>query len=228
MLNFARSLCSDLTGSRCRAPAPSDWALVAPSQSSIGVDLTDAVTAGATTPIPLNVRAYGSSFSSGLERRARHGGMSSQMRGLGVGLGGSAGWGLPMAGAKGIGRMPDSIKKKVLERVGGAAQGKLEELLRNSVFDGVSGGTRLIQGPDSSGELTTSDFHDSWVTIAGLGANFVINSVSFGVVFISKNKPVVTRQDLIHARAIGLMGGTGLATSLDLEATGMAYRVSFN
>lgn len=228
MLDFARSLCSGVTGSRCRPPSPSDWALVAPSQSSIGVDVFDTVTAGAGAVIPVNVRAYGSSFSSGLERRARHGGMSSQMTGLGVGAGGGPGWGLPFAGARGVGKMPDGIKKKVIEKVGGAAQGKIEELLRNSLFEGVSGGTRLVQGPDASGELTTSDFHDSWVTIASFGANFVVNGVTFGVVFISKNKPVLTSYDLIHARAIGLMGGVGLATSLDLEASGMVYRVSFN
>ena len=226
MLDFARSLCSTVTGSHCRQPALSDWALVAPTQSSIGVDVADLVTGGATTAIPLNVNAYGSSFSSGLERRTRHGGMSSQMTGLGVGLGAGPGWGIPVGG-RGLGRMPDSVKKKVIEKAGGAMQGKIEELLRSAIFEGVSGGTRLVKGPDCAGELTTSDFHGSFATIASFGANFAVNGVTFGIVFISKNRPVVRTGDLLHARAIGLMGGVGLATSLDLEVSGMAYHMTF-
>ena len=48
--------------------------------------------------------------------------------------------------------MPDGIKKKVVESVGKIAQGQVEQLATDLIFEGVSGGTRLIAGPDSNGE----------------------------------------------------------------------------
>lgn len=47
------------------------------------------------------------------------------------------------------------------------------------------------------------------------------------VVIVAKSKPVLDASDIIHARAIWLMLGTGQATSLDIEASGMVYRVGF-
>lgn len=226
MLELVKELCRDLTGSQCSVPRVSSWKLVDPSQSSIGVDVADVATGGAGAIAPVNVKAYGSHFSSGLERDARVGGLCTYIHGFGTGAGVGAGWGIPFAGAKGLGKMPDSIKKKVLEAAGGALQGKLVEMLRGLAWGGVSGGTRLIAGPNANGELTIPDFQGSFATVVGLGANFVVNGVSFGMVLISKQRPVIHAPDLIYAKAIGLMGGVGLATSLDIEASGMVYLLS--
>jgi len=227
MLEVARDLCSSLTGSRCNDPKLTDWVLVNPSQSSIGVDVADLATGGVGAVVPVNARVYGSYFSSGLERRRENGGMSTSMKGMGVGAGVGAGWGIPFVGAKGVGKIPDGVKKKVIESVGKIAQGQVEKLATDLVFEGVSGGTRLIAGPDSNGDLEANDFHNGYATVIGLGANFAVNGVSVGVVLMSKRKPIVTSTDLIHTTAIGLMGGVGLATSLDIEASEMIYRLSF-
>ena len=227
MLSLVQSLCSDLTGSECRAPRLSDWCLVAPAQGNIGVDIADVASGGAGVVLPVNVKAYGSHFLTGLERRSRYGGMSSQMVGYGMGGGVGAGWGIPFVGTRGVGKLPDGIKKKILKRIGKATQSKIEEYARDLVFSGVSGGTRIIAGPDVKGELTTDDFHGSFVTVSAFSANFVVNGVSFGLVIVSKSRPVLQMSDLVYARAFGLMGGVGLATSLDLEASGIVYRVGF-
>ena len=227
MLEVARDICTGLTGSKCNTPKYTDWVLTNPSQSSIGVDVADIATGGAAAVVPVNAKVYGSYFVSGLERRRENGGMSTQMRGIGGGCGIGAGWGIPFVGAKGVGKIPDGIKKKVVESVGKIAQGQLEKLATDLVFEGTSGGTRLIAGPDSNGNLEANDFHNGFATVVGLDANFVINGVSIGVVIISQNKPVLTTSDLIHTKAIGLMGGVGLATSLDVEASEMVYKLSF-
>lgn len=227
MLEVARDLCSNLTGSRCNVPKLTDWVLVRPSQASIGVDVADVASGGVAAVVPVNVKVYGSYFSSGLERRLDNGGMSTSMKGIGVGAGLGAGWGIPFAGAKGVGRLPDGVKKKVIESVGKVAQGQLEKLATDVIFEGHSGGTHLIAGPDSNGDLEANDFHNGFATIVGLGANFSINGVSVGVLLISQNKPILTVADFINIKAFGLMGGVGLATSVDIEASQMVYRISF-
>lgn len=228
LLAIAKKLCRNVTGSQCSTPRLSSWTLVAPSQSSISVDVADIATGGAGAVIPANVKIYGSYFTSGLEYNGAAGGMSAYMYGYGAGGGVGAGWGIPVVGAKGIGRLPDGIKKKVLSAVAGSFQGKAIDLLKGAAWGGISGGTRLVAGPDVRGELTADDFHDALVTVVGLGANFVVNGVSLGVIIVSKQRPVLTTGDMLYAKAIGLMGGIGLATSLDVEASGMVYRVALS
>lgn len=226
MLEIAQKLCRNLSGSKCSAPHMSSWVLKDPSQSSISVDVADIGTGGAAAIAPANVKIYGSYFSTGLECHGP-GGMSAFMSGYGAGAGAGAGWGIPFVGAKGVGKLPDGIKKKVLSAVGSAAQGKALDMLKSAAWGGISGGTRLVAGPDAgSGNLTFMDFHDAFVTIVGLGANFVVNGVSLGVVLIAKQRPVIRTEDMLYCKAIGLMAGVGLATSLDIEASGMVYRVA--
>lgn len=225
MLEIAQKLCRNLSGSKCSAPYLSNWLLKEPSQSSVSVDVADIATGGAGAVIPANVKVYGSYFSTGLEYHGP-GAMSAFMSGYGAGAGAGAGWGIPFVGAKGVGKLPDGIKKKVLSAVGGAAQGKAVDMLKSAAWGGISGGTRLVAGPDAGGDLTFTDFHDAFVTVVGLGANFVVNGVSMGVVLVSKQRPVIRGDDMLYCKAIGLMAGVGLATSLDIEASGMVYRVA--
>lgn len=228
MLAMTQKLCRNVTGSKCSAPRLSNWKLVEPGQASVSVDVADVATGGAGAVVPVNVKVYGSYFTSGLEYDAASGGMSAYMYGYGAGAGGGAGWGIPFVGAKGVGKLPDGIKKKVIQAVGGAAQGKATDLLKSAAWGGINGGTRLVAGPDAGGDLNVMDFHDAFVTVVGLGANFVVNGVSLGVVIIAKQRPVLTSQDMLYAKAIGLMAGVGLATSLDVEASGMVYRVALS
>lgn len=225
MLNFIQALCRDITGTRCNVPRMSSWRLVDPAQTSVGVDLADVLTLGAGAVLPANVRVYGSHFLVGLESDRMA--MSSQMKGWGVGAGVGAGWGLPFAGGKATGAISPGLKRAVVNALGSAGQGAAIDWLKSQVFDGVSGGTPIVAGPDAPAAVTTADFHDSLATVLSLGANFIFNGVSAGLVIVSKNKPVLQYDDLPHARAFGLIAGAGLATSLDVEASGMVYRVGF-
>ena len=135
MLEIAQKLCRNLSGSKCSAPHMSSWVLKDPSQSSISVDVADIGTGGAAAIAPANVKIYGSYFSTGLECHGP-GGMSAFMSGYGAGAGAGAGWGIPFVGAKGVGKLPDGIKKKVLSAVGSAAQGKAR-LSRGNAADPV-------------------------------------------------------------------------------------------
>lgn len=204
-----------------------DWVIVKPAQSNVGVDVADAFSAGAGAIAPLNVNVYGSHFIAGLENRSSTGGMSTQITGLGAGSGVGAGWGLPFVGAKGIGKLPEGVKRKAIEALGKSGQGEVAEYIRDAVWDGASAGTRVVAGPDSNGFLTASDFHDTIATIVSLGANFTVNGVSAGVLLISKSRAILSVSDLLYVRAIGLIAGVGLATSLDIEASGMVYKISF-
>ena len=47
------------------------------------------------------------------------------------------------------------------------------------------------------------------------------------MIVFSQKQPVAGMDDLVYAKAFGLIVGVGLATSLDLETSGMAYRTSF-
>ena len=55
----------------------------------------------------------------------------------------------------------------------------------------------------------------------------MVNGVNVGMIIFSQKQPVIGMEDVIYAKAFGLIAGVGLATSLDLEASGMAYRTSF-
>ncbi|MDB4985732.1 MAG: hypothetical protein JWN04_910, partial [Myxococcaceae bacterium] len=120
------------------------------------------------------------------------------------------------------------IKKGVAKAFAGASTGKILDWLKGSAPGGISGGTRLIAGPDAKGDCSLDDFQNAFVTVCSLGMNFVVDGVSCGVVFISKQRPVVLADDILYAKAIGLMAGVGLATSLDVEASGMVYKVNIS
>ncbi|MGI9452325.1 MAG: hypothetical protein ACR2QH_17045 [Geminicoccaceae bacterium] len=226
MLNMVQDLCRAATGSRCQQPRMSNWKLVNPSQSNISVDVADVATAGGGAIAPVNIKVYGSYFVSGLEN---HGiGLSSQVQGYGAGAGVGAGWGLPFVGARAVGKVPDGIKKEILKRVGGSVQGKVLDIFKDLAGLGISGGTQMITGPDApSADLTPADFHGCFATIFSFGANFVVNGVNVGMIVFSQKQPVTAVEDLVYAKAFGLIAGVGLATSLDLEASGMAYRTYF-
>lgn len=229
MLGLIQDLCRSASGSKCNMPRLSSWSMIAPGQTNVSVDVADVGSGGAGAVAPVNIKAYGSHFRTGLA--SPRAAMSSQMQGFGVGAGVGAGWGVPVVGANAMGKMPKGIKKAVIERVSGTVQNTLFDQLKGladgATGMGVSGGTRIIAGPNVAGDLTLDDFHGSYATVVSLGANFVVNGVSAGLLIVSKSQPVIQSVDLIHATAFGLVAGVGLATSLDLEASGMVYTVGF-
>jgi hypothetical protein len=84
--------------------------------------------------------------------------MSAFMSGYGAGRGAGAGWGIPFVGAKGMGKLPDGIRKKVLsagERLSG--QGG-----RHAQERGLGRHQRRYPGwsqvPTRGGDLTFMDF----------------------------------------------------------------------
>lgn len=183
-------------------------------------DLLDTATLGLGAIVPANIKAYGSYFTSGLERRSASGAMCAQISGYGGGAGLGAGWGLPLTAS--LMGETKSIKAKVLENLLGSVDAKITDFAKGP---GWGGGTPIVAGPDSRGDLALADFHGMHATICGLGANFVVNGVSFGLIVMAKKRPVVRAEDLIYARAIGLMGCVGLSISLDIEASNMIYDV---
>jgi len=224
MLELVRDLCRAVTGSQCNPPRWSDWSLVSPSQTSLSVDVADVATLGAGAVVPVNLKAYGSYFLTGLQSDGQQ--MSTAVRGFGAGAGAGLGWGIPFVGQRFSGRMPNSIKRAVIERIGGSLQGRAVNMLLDATNLGQSGGTRLVTGPDApAGNMSPVHF-DGFATVVSLGASFVVNGVSAGLVFFSRNRPVIQRQDILHATGIGLIGAVGLALSLDLEASGIVYRVA--
>lgn len=222
MLKAISALCAGV-GTKCSTPHWSEWRLVDPSQASISVDVADVSSGGAGAVIPVNVNVYGSYFLAGLENPAI--GFCSSVRGFGGGAGASAGWQIPFVGAKVVGKMPSSIKKLLIEKIGGAAQSKAIEMLLDGAVGGVSGGTRIVCGPNaSSGDLTVTDFN-GFATIVTLGATFVVNGVSAGIVIFG-SRPVNSAQDLIYAKAFALMGAAGPALSVDAGAASITYKTT--
>ncbi|MDB4988379.1 MAG: hypothetical protein JWN04_3557 [Myxococcaceae bacterium] len=226
MLEIIRKLCQGLTGSHCSQPRLSNWEIVAPAQASVSVDVLGVATVGVAKALPANIKVYGSQFTCGLINNSATGGMSHFINGTGVGVGASIGFSPPFVGARSLGKMPNSIKRKVFEAIGGAAQGQFVDWLKNNAWGGMSGGTRLVAGPDARGDLTMSDFERGYATVVSLGTNYVVNGVSVGLVIFGKKRPILLGADLIHAKAIGLIAGVGIATSLDVEASGMFYRTT--
>jgi hypothetical protein len=224
MLEIARKLCMGLTGSQCTTPTVSLWSLAQPSQASVSLDLVDVGTVGVGTAIPINVKVYAGAFETNLRRNGA-GAMCAAIKGRGGGAGVSAGIGTPFVGAKAIGKMPESLKKEVLKRIGGTAQGEFTKWLASQAWGGISGGTTLITGPDCPGELSLNDFSRSFATIIAVSGNFGPNGVSAGLVIFAKQRPVLQMTDMIYARSFGLMAGVGLATSIDIEASGQVFRV---
>lgn len=227
MLEFARKLCQGITGTQCSVPALSSWSLVAPAQANIGADMLDIATAGLAAGIPANAKLYGSYFETGLAHRNSKAHGPIRVGGYGGGVGAGIGWTVPFVGAKVTGKLPNGLKKKILESLGGAGQGRGIDVIKDAVMASEAGGTRLVTGPDASGgDLTTSDFQNAFCTVFSLGANFSLNGVTAGLVIFSKQRPVIDKNDLIYARGLGFMGGAGLAAGIDVEASGIFYRVS--
>lgn len=224
MLEVARKLCMGITGSQCSPPSVSLWSLAQPTTAAVSVDLVDVGTAGAGTAIPVNVKVYAGAFETLLMRNGG-GAMCAAIKGRGGGAGLSAGLSTPFVGAKVVGRMPESFKKEVVKRIGGTAQGEFTKWISNKAWGGISGGTKLITGPDCPGELSLADFSRSFATVISIAGNFGPNGVSAGLVIFSKQRPVLQITDMIYARSFGLMAGVGLATSIDLEASGQVFRV---
>jgi len=223
MLGFIKELCQKLSGSQLSMPRWSKWSMVAPGQASIGIDVADVATGGAAAVAPVNVKAYGSHFATGLVSDDSD--LSIEVSGFGGGGGVGAGWGIPFVGGKATGRMSAGVAKEIAERLGGAAQGKAIDMLKDATKLGISGGTRLVNGPDAPpGGMTPLEFR-GFVTVITLGANFIIDGVSGGLVFFSNNRPVMNVSDMLHVTAVGLMGAVGIAASLDVEANGMVYKV---
>ena len=223
MLELVQDLCRSVTTSHCNPPRWSDWSLVDPSQSNISIDLADVASGGGGAIAPVNIKAYGSYFETGLSNSSA--GICAAAHGYGAGAGIGAGWGIPFVGARGVGRMPSGIRRALIEKLGGAAQGKAIDMLKGAIDLGVSGGTRLVCGPDApNGMLRPIDL-EGYATIISLGANFVVNGVSVGMIIFSKDRPVIEQEDMIYATAIGLIAGVGLATSLDIEGNGIVYMV---
>lgn len=224
MLDFVRELCQDFTGSHCAPPRWSNWSMVEPSQSSIGVDVADVATGGAGAVAPINVKAVGSYFSTGLTNDQR--GICTSIGGYGAGAGIGAGWGIPFVGGKVMGRLPDGVGKKIAEKLGAAAQGKVIDMLKGASGLSVGGGTRLVYGPDAPPEGMNALEFRGFATVVSLGANFVVDGVTVGMVLFANNRPVVQWSDFLHVTAVGLIGAVGIATSLELEASGITYVVS--
>lgn len=214
LLDLAHDLCTGITGSKCAAPRLSSWYLTDPAQISAGVDALDLLSLGITTIVPANLKAYGSYFTTGLVRKSASGGMSAYLSGYGAGAGIGAGWGPSVTGMV----MGDTktIKQQVLQKLGDTAQGLIPK-------GGWGGGTRIVAGPDSAGDLTLSDFRDSYAVVMSLGANFVVNGVSASLVIMSKGRPVLIPTDIAYAKAFGLMASVGFAVSIDVEVSNMIY-----
>jgi hypothetical protein len=189
------------------------------------VDLVDVGTAGVGTAIPVNVKVSVGAFETLLMRNGA-GAMCAAIQGRGAGAAISAGLSTPFVGAKVVGKMPESFKKEVVKRIGNTAQGEFTKWISSKAWGGISGGTKLITGPDCPGELSLADFALSFATIISIAGNFGPNGVSAGLVIFSKQRPVLQMTDMIYARSFGLMAGVGLATSIDLEAGGQVFRVN--
>jgi hypothetical protein len=224
MLEIARKLCMGITGSQCAPPSVSHWSLAQPSNASISVDLVDVGTAGVGSAIPVNVKVYAGAFETLLMRNGA-GAMCAALKGRGGGAGVSAGLSMPFVGAKVVGKMPEGFKKEVVKRIGNTAQGEFTKWISSKAWGGISGGTKLITGPDCPGELSLADFARSFATVIAVAGNFGPNGVSAGLVIFSKLRPVLQMADMLYARSFGLMAGVGLATSIDLEASGQVFRV---
>jgi hypothetical protein len=224
LTGIVSTLCSNLTTSKCAAPKRSDWALVEPGQSNIGVDVADLLTGGATTVVPINVKIYGSYFSCGLERRVRNG-FSATVTGFGGGVGVGGGWGLPFLASGKVDQL-SGIKKEVLKRFGPTIQDfGMDKLKGKANKASWTAATHLVTGPDTAGDLVLDDFHDSFAVVIGFGANAAVNGVSGGLVIFSKQRPILTPPDLVYAKAFGFFVGVALATTLDVEANSQYYRL---
>ena len=224
MLEIVKRLCTGLTGSQCAAPSVSHWSLSEPSNAAVSVDLVDVGTVGVGTAIPVNVKVFAGAFETLLMRNGA-GAMCAAIKGRGGGAGVSAGLNTPFVGAKVVGKMPEGFKKEVVKRIGSTAQGEFTKWISSKAWGGISGGTRLVTGPDCPGELSLADFSLSFATVVSVAGNFGPNGVSAGLVIFSKQRPVVEMTDLIYARSFGLMAGVGLATSIDIETSGQIFRV---
>ncbi len=224
MLGFIKDLCRKATGSNLSMPRWSNWDMVDPGQASIGVDVADVATGGAAAVAPVNVKAFGSHFSTSLVNPERK--QTIEVAGFGGGAGVGAGWGIPFVGGKATGKIKSNIGKEIAERLGGSVQGKAIDMLKDATNLGVSGGTKLVYGPDApAGGMNPNEFN-GFATVVTLGASFIIDGVSGSLVFFSNNRPIAQMTDLIHVTAIGLMGSVGIAAALEVEANGMIYKVN--
>jgi hypothetical protein len=221
IMKLATSLCSNLTGSKCSVPKRSAWRLTQPGQANASVDVADLLTAGLTTILPANAKVYGSYFVCGLERSVGVG-LKATVTGFGAGVGLGAGWSAPFIGASFTGNMT-GIKKTILEKLGGSAQGFAIDQAKNPGTWG--GGSSLVTGPDAAGDLVLNDFHNAYATVVGLSANAGVNGVSGGILIFAKQRPVLTPADLPYAKAFALMAGVGLGMSLDVEANSIYYNL---
>jgi hypothetical protein len=224
MLHAIQWLCQQATGSQCGTPRLSQWGLVDPSNYSAGVDLAEVGTAGIGTAIPINVKVMGGVFSTGLIKKAATGSMCVALKGYGGGGALSAGVNLPFVATHAVGRIPPGLKREIVSKLGGGAQGELQRFVANQMWGGISGGTQMITGPDCTGEPTVGDFDNSFATVVSLGANFGPNGVSVGLVMFAKTRPVLLHSDLVHVTVFGFMAGIGMATSIDVELSDQVFR----
>ncbi|HKU42703.1 MAG TPA: hypothetical protein VJR89_31305, partial [Polyangiales bacterium] len=132
------------------------------------------------------------------------------------------GWSLSVTGS--VMGNTTSIKGEVLQKLGDSVQGTILDKVKG----GWGGGTQIVAGPDSRGDLTLSDFRDAYAVVISLGANFVVNGVAGSLIILSKRQPVLSSTDLIYATAFGLMGSVGFAVSLDIEVSNMVYVLRVN
>jgi len=227
ILNLVQELCRTVTSSHCAAPRWSQWRLVAPSTSTVSLDVADIASGGVGAAVPVNVKLTTGSFSCGLENEKI--GLSTGLVGYGGGGGLGAGWGVPFVGGKVTGSMSKGSLKTAIEKLGGSAQGKVTSMGLGAV-NGVLGmgpqsGTTIVAGPNApSTMLQPRDFHGV-VSLYSLGANFVINGIALGIA-IWADEAMIMPIDLAQAKAFGLFGTLGMAASLELEASGLFFSVS--
>ena len=224
MFGLVDDLCRTFTGSQCALPRWSEWSLVDPSQADYGLDIAD-LAGGAGVVAPVNLMAYKGYFCTGLVNDL---GTKAVISGSGLGAGVGAGWGIPFVGGRAVGKIPNSIARQIAERASGAAQDVIIDMLLEASKLSISGGTRLVYGPDApSGGMSPLDFR-GFATVVSLGVDFGPNGVAGSLVMFSRSRPVLQMFDFIHVTAVGVMGSVGIAASIDVEVNGMVYTIDLN
>ena len=183
-------------------PRISEWRITGAGSATLSVDVADLGTLGATYVAPINLNVAGGSTELSLFHKTAN--LSFVIEGWGGGISGGIGWSAaPISGSYGGGGLAHITD-------GGGL---------NLPSSGIGS---LIAGPRASSHILAPVDFEGFITIQSLALNFAVNGIGGGIVMFA-DRPIASRTDLIHLKAIGLITGIHLVGACVSAEIGAMY-----